>query len=161
MPTTPRSRASGSRAIPLIAKALRPPADCGLQREAQCRPPGRLDASALSKYSKNREAAWIFMQWGCCKEIMTRCTLLGGFAPMRISSFDDPRVKAKAKVGRRHHAPSRDGEVDHRQRDRHRAAHAALGRLLDQRDPDRARQAAHRPGLWRRRQEVHGCGREA
>ncbi len=48
---------------------------------------------------KNKEAAWIFMQWGCCKEIMTRCTLLGGFAPMRNSSFADPRVKAKAKVG--------------------------------------------------------------
>ena len=39
------------------------------------------------------------MQWACSKEIMTRCTLIGGFAPMRISSFDDPRVKAKAKVG--------------------------------------------------------------
>ncbi len=39
------------------------------------------------------------MQWACSKEIMTRCTLLGGFAPMRISSFEDPRVKAKAVVG--------------------------------------------------------------
>src|SRR5437763_3302912 len=53
---------------------------------------------ALSKYSKNPDAAWIFMQWACSKDIMTRCTLLGGFAPMRISSFEDPRVKAKAKV---------------------------------------------------------------
>lgn len=53
----------------------------------------------LSKYSKNLDAAWIFMQWACSKEIMTRCTLLGGFAPMRLSSFDDPRVKEKAKVG--------------------------------------------------------------
>lgn len=53
----------------------------------------------LSKYSKNLDAAWIFMQWACSKEIMTRCTLLGGFAPMRLSSFDDPRVKAKAVVG--------------------------------------------------------------
>src|SRR4029078_235234 len=39
------------------------------------------------------------MQWACSKEIMTRCTLLGGFAPMRISSFEDPRVKAQAKGG--------------------------------------------------------------
>ena len=53
----------------------------------------------LSKYSKNLDAAWVFMQWACSKEIMTRCTLLGGFAPMRLSSFDDPRVKEKAKVG--------------------------------------------------------------
>ena len=54
---------------------------------------------ALSKYSKNADAAWIFMQWACSKDIMTRCTLGGGFAPMRISSFADPRVKAKERVG--------------------------------------------------------------
>jgi multiple sugar transport system substrate-binding protein len=53
----------------------------------------------LSKYSKNIDAAWIFMQWACSKDIMTRCTLGGGFAPMRISSFADPRVKAKEVVG--------------------------------------------------------------
>jgi multiple sugar transport system substrate-binding protein len=53
----------------------------------------------LSKYSKNIDAAWIFMQWACSKDIMTRCTLGGGFAPMRLSSFADPRVKAKEVVG--------------------------------------------------------------
>jgi multiple sugar transport system substrate-binding protein len=53
----------------------------------------------LSKYSKNIDAAWLFMQWACSKDIMTRCTLGGGFAPMRISSFNDERVKAKAVVG--------------------------------------------------------------
>jgi multiple sugar transport system substrate-binding protein len=53
----------------------------------------------LSKYSKNIDAAWIFMQWACSKDIMTRCTLLGGFAPMRLSSFADQRVKDKAVVG--------------------------------------------------------------
>ena len=53
----------------------------------------------LSKYSKNIDAAWIFMQWACSKDVMTRCTLGGGFAPMRISSFNDPRVKAKEVVG--------------------------------------------------------------
>ena len=53
----------------------------------------------LSKYSKNIDAAWIFMQWACSKDIMTRCTLGGGFAPMRLSSFADERVKAKAVVG--------------------------------------------------------------
>jgi multiple sugar transport system substrate-binding protein len=30
---------------------------------------------------------------------MTRCTLEGGFAPMRNSSFADPRVKEKERVG--------------------------------------------------------------
>ena len=53
----------------------------------------------LSKYSKNVDAAWLFMQWACSKDIMTRCTLGGGFAPMRVSSFNDERVKAKAVVG--------------------------------------------------------------
>ena len=53
----------------------------------------------LSKYSKNIDAAWLFMQWACSKEIMTRCTLDGGFAPMRLSSFEDPRVKARERVG--------------------------------------------------------------
>jgi multiple sugar transport system substrate-binding protein len=50
----------------------------------------------LSKYSKNLDAAWLFMQWACSKDVMTRCTLLGGFAPMRLSSFADQRVKDKA-----------------------------------------------------------------
>jgi multiple sugar transport system substrate-binding protein len=47
---------------------------------------------ALSKYSKNIDAAWLFLQWACSKDIMTRCTLAGGFAPMRNSSFTDPRI---------------------------------------------------------------------
>ena len=47
---------------------------------------------ALSRYSKNIEAAWLFLQWACSKDIMTRCTLAGGFAPMRTSSYNDPRI---------------------------------------------------------------------
>ena len=55
---------------------------------------------ALSKYSKNEEAAWLFLQWACSKDIMTRCTLAGGFAPMRDSSYSDPRiVERKTRVG--------------------------------------------------------------
>ncbi|MGC1427423.1 MAG: extracellular solute-binding protein [Albidovulum sp.] len=54
---------------------------------------------ALSRYSKNVDAAWLFLQWACSKDIMTRCTLEGGFAPMRNSSFADPRVKEKERVG--------------------------------------------------------------
>ncbi len=55
---------------------------------------------ALSEYSKNKEAAWIFMQWACSKDVMARVSTLGGGAsPMRNSSFTDPRVKEKAKVG--------------------------------------------------------------
>ena len=85
-------------AKPLTAKALRPASEAGFNEQPNL---GHQRGSCISrsKYSKNKEAAWTFMQWGCCKEIMTRCTLVGGFAPMRNSSFADPRVKAKAKVG--------------------------------------------------------------
>jgi len=85
-------------AKPLTAKKLRPASEAGFNEQPNLGHQGG-SCISLSKYSKNKEAAWIFMQWGCCKEIMTRCTLLGGFAPMRNSSFADPRVKAKAKVG--------------------------------------------------------------
>ncbi|MGE5156598.1 MAG: ABC transporter substrate-binding protein [Gemmatimonas sp.] len=84
-------------AKPLTPIALRAPADCGFNEKPNAGHQGG-SPIALSKYSKNREAAWIFMQWATCKEIMTRCTLAGGFAPTRNSCFEDPRVKAKAKV---------------------------------------------------------------
>lgn len=55
---------------------------------------------ALSRYSKNQDAAWIFMQWVCSKDVVARsATLGGGASPVRLSAFSDPRVKAAAKVG--------------------------------------------------------------
>ena len=85
-------------AKPLQAAAgLRAPADAGFGEIPNLGHQGG-SIMSLSKYSKNQDAAWVFMQWACCSEIMTRCTLGGGFAPMRESSFADPRVKAKAKV---------------------------------------------------------------
>jgi multiple sugar transport system substrate-binding protein len=84
-------------AKPLMPTSLRSPADCGFSEKPNAAHQGG-SLIALSKYSKNREAAWIFMQWGTCKEIMTRCTLAGGFAPTRNSCFEDAAVKAKAKV---------------------------------------------------------------
>jgi multiple sugar transport system substrate-binding protein len=83
---------------PVVGKALRATADAGFGEVPNYGHQGG-SILGLSKYSKNIDAAWIFMQWACSKDIMTRCTLLGGFAPMRISSFEDPRVKAKAVVG--------------------------------------------------------------
>lgn len=54
----------------------------------------------LSNYSKNKDAAWLFMQWACSPDVMARVSTLGGGAsPMRLSSFNDPRVKEKAVVG--------------------------------------------------------------
>lgn len=86
-------------ARPLQAKTgLRPTGDVGFGEIPNLAHQGG-SIMGLSAYSKNKEAAWIFMQWACSKEIMTQCTLIGGFAPMRESSFADPRVKAKARVG--------------------------------------------------------------
>jgi len=84
-------------ARPLTPVSLRARTDCGFDEKPNAAHQGG-SSIALSKYSRNREAAWIFMQWRTCKEIMTRCTLAGGFAPTRNSCFEDPRVKAKAKV---------------------------------------------------------------
>jgi multiple sugar transport system substrate-binding protein len=83
---------------PIVGKKLRSAADAGFGEIPNNGHQGGSNL-ALSKYSKNPDAAWIFMQWACSKDIMTRCTLAGGFAPMRLSSFADPRVKAKAVVG--------------------------------------------------------------
>ncbi len=83
---------------PIVGKPLRKAADAGFGEIPNNGHQGGSNLS-LSKYSKNPDAAWIFMQWACSKDIMTRCTLAGGFAPMRLSSFSDPRVKAKAVVG--------------------------------------------------------------
>jgi multiple sugar transport system substrate-binding protein len=86
-------------AKPLNASpALRPAAEAGFGEIPNVGHQGG-SVMALSKYSKNQDAAWLFMQWACSKDVMTRCTLIGGFAPMRISSFTDPRVKEKARVG--------------------------------------------------------------
>jgi multiple sugar transport system substrate-binding protein len=83
---------------PIRGKALRPVADAGFGEIPNYGHQGG-SILGLSKYSKNIDAAWLFMQWACSKDIMVRCTLGGGFAPMRISSFNDERVKAKAVVG--------------------------------------------------------------
>jgi multiple sugar transport system substrate-binding protein len=84
-------------ARPLTPHALRPAAECGFNERPNAAHQGG-SLISLSRHSKNRDAAWIFLQWATCREIMTRCTLAGGFAPTRNSCFDDPRVKAKATV---------------------------------------------------------------
>ncbi len=53
---------------------LRPVADAGFGEIPNLGHQGG-SIMGLSQYSKNQEAAWIFMQWACSKEIMTQCTL--------------------------------------------------------------------------------------
>ena len=85
-------------AKPITGKPLRAQSDVGFGEIPGYAHQGG-SVLGLSKYSKNLDAAWLFMQWACSKDVMTRCTLLGGFAPMRLSSFADQRVKDKAVVG--------------------------------------------------------------
>lgn len=101
-------------ARPLRPVSLRPQDNCGFNEKPNAAHQGG-SSIALSKYSRNREAAWIFMQWRTCKEIMTRCTLAGGFAPTRNSCFEDPRIKAKAKVmaGTTRHLPTVKWTINH------------------------------------------------
>jgi multiple sugar transport system substrate-binding protein len=55
---------------------------------------------AVSRNSKNPDAAWIFMQWATSADTQVLITTLGGgTGPTRKSVYDDPRVKANNRVG--------------------------------------------------------------
>ena len=57
-------------------------------------------ALAVSRYSKNLDAAWVFAQWGSSADMNIRVSLLGGGAsPMRRSTYEDSRVRAKGVAG--------------------------------------------------------------
>jgi len=62
---------------------------------------------AISKYSKVQEAAWVFLQWATGKETMALAASQSN-TPVRQSTFDDPRIKEKAKVvaGTTRHFPA-------------------------------------------------------
>jgi multiple sugar transport system substrate-binding protein len=54
---------------------------------------------AISRHSRNPDAAWAFMQWVCSKDVVARSSTLGGASPVRSSAFRDPRVLENARVG--------------------------------------------------------------
>ena len=55
---------------------------------------------AVSRYSKNQDAAWLFAQWATSYDTQVYITLLGGgTGPTRGAVYDDPRIKANAKPG--------------------------------------------------------------
>ena len=55
---------------------------------------------AVSKYSKNQDAAWLFAQWATSFDTQVYITTLGGgTGPTRASVYDDERVKANNRVG--------------------------------------------------------------
>ena len=86
-------------APPPKAVALRSPGDSGFNEIPNVGHQGG-SGLALSKYSANQEAAFLFMQWACSKDVVGRGAVLGGGAsPVRLSAFTDPRTLAAAKVG--------------------------------------------------------------
>ena len=86
-------------AKPLVAKpGVRAPADAGFGEVPNVGHQGG-SVIGLSQYSKNQDAAWLFMQWICSKDVMARSSVIGGMAPMRLSAYEDPRVKANNRVG--------------------------------------------------------------
>jgi multiple sugar transport system substrate-binding protein len=79
---------------------LRSPEEAGFQEIPHIGHQGG-SSICLSKHSRNPEAAWIFMQWVCSKDVAARSALLGsGAAAVRTSTYKDPRVLAAAKVGK-------------------------------------------------------------
>jgi multiple sugar transport system substrate-binding protein len=86
-------------ASPPAETRLRSPAEAGFQEVPHIGHQGG-SSIGLSRYSKNQDAAWLFMQWVCSKDVSARSALLGsGSAAVRTSTYKDPRVLAAAKVG--------------------------------------------------------------
>lgn len=80
-------------------KALRSPGDCGFGEIPGVGHQGG-STIAVSRNSKNPDAAWIFMQWATSYDTQVLITTLGGgTGPTRASVYDDERVKANDRVG--------------------------------------------------------------
>lgn len=96
--------------------ALRAPSECSFGEIPGISHQGG-SCLAVSRYSKHPEAAWIFLQWATSADVIARASILGGGASStRRSTYDDPRVRAKAAVGpgtTRHFAVTRDA-IEHR-----------------------------------------------
>jgi len=86
-------------AVPPAASSLRTTADTSFGETPGVGHQGG-STIAVSRNSKNPDAAWIFMQWATCADTQALVTTLGGgTGPTRASVYDDPRVLANARVG--------------------------------------------------------------
>jgi multiple sugar transport system substrate-binding protein len=83
--------------MPMPAEnALRPAAACAFGETPGISHQGG-SGIALSRYGKQKEAAWVFLQWLTSADIGVRACLLGGGASAtRSSAFTDPRILARA-----------------------------------------------------------------
>lgn len=85
--------------LPLQPIALRKPSEAGHGEIPGTAHQGG-SALAVSRYSKNLDAAWVFAQWGSSADMNVRVSLLGGGAsPMRRSTYEDARIRARARPG--------------------------------------------------------------
>jgi len=103
-------------AIPPEEVAVRDPADAGFNEIPHIGHQGG-SSIALSKYSKNQEAAWLFMQWVTSKDVVARSSTVGGGAsPVRLSAFKDESVLAAAKpgAGTTRHFPAIEWTINNR-----------------------------------------------
>jgi multiple sugar transport system substrate-binding protein len=102
-------------ARPPAETRLRSPTEAGFQEVPHIGHQGG-SSIGLSRYSKNQDAAWLFMQWVCSKDVGARSALLGsGSAAVRTSTYKDPRVLAAAKVGpgTTRHFPATEWTINH------------------------------------------------
>jgi multiple sugar transport system substrate-binding protein len=52
---------------------------------------------AMSAASKNKNAAWLWLQWAASKDVLTRSAVAGNINPCRISVANSPEVAAYMK----------------------------------------------------------------
>ena len=98
-PTTSQVSGLMQPAVPPTAAELRPPDQAGFEETPEVGHQGG-SAYCLSRYSKQADAAWIFLQWATSADTQARASILGGGAsPVRRSTYDDPRVAAMKQVG--------------------------------------------------------------
>lgn len=107
-----------------LAEAAACPAPAALRGPEQCafdEVPGMSHQSgsclAISRHSRNVDAAWVFVQWATSADVTTRASLLGGGASsIRFSNYKDPRSREMARVTEgttRHFAATLDAIMNH------------------------------------------------
>ncbi|MDB9519919.1 hypothetical protein PN466_23520 [Roseofilum reptotaenium CS-1145] len=71
---------------------LRPASECGFGEVPGISHQGG-SSLALSRYSKNQDAAWVFLQWLTSSDIIIRIAILSQTNSVRRSTYSDPRLQ--------------------------------------------------------------------
>ena len=132
-------------ARPPAETKLRSPTEAGFQEVPHIGHQGG-SSICLSKYSKNPDAAWIFMQWVCSKDVGARSALSAAAPPRSAPRPTRIRaVLAAAKVGpgTTRHFPATEWTINNAMGSEPKLP--AWVEIANHIIPDRARQAARRP----------------